>query len=50
MTKNMKKENFKNPQFCKKLPDMNMGPIIKMFDHLKAKILKANEFGLKSLE
>ena len=48
MTKNMKKGNVKNPQFCKKLP--NMGPIIKKFDHLKAKILKANEFGLKSLK
>ena len=50
MTKNMKKETVKNFQFCKKLPNMDMGPIIKMFDHLKAKILKANEFGLKSLE
>ena len=44
----MKKENVKNPQFSKKLPNMDMGPIIKKFDHLKAKILKANEFGLKS--
>ena len=35
--------------FVKKLPNMDMAPIIKMFDNLKAKILKANEFQLKSL-
>ena len=50
MTKNMKKENVKNSQFCKKLPNIGMGPIIKMFNNLEAKILKANEFWLKSLK
>ena len=32
-----------------KVPNLNMEPIIKMFENLKEKIRKADEFGLKSL-
>ena len=32
-----------------KMPKMDIGPIIKMFDHLKEKNCKADNFGLRSL-
>ena len=32
-----------------KVPNLNMEPIIKMFENLKEKIRKADEFGLRSL-
>ena len=32
-----------------KIPNMDADPIIKMFDHLKEKIQKADDFGLRSL-
>ena len=32
-----------------KVPNLNIEPIIKMFDNLKEKIRKADEFGLRSL-
>ena len=31
-----------------KVPNLNMEPIIKMFENLKEKIRKADEFGLKT--
>ena len=40
-------------QFIRKIrkcaKEFDMGPIIKMFDHLKPKILKADQHGLRSL-
>ena len=32
-----------------KIPNMDTAPIIKMFENLKPKIVKAAEFGLRSL-
>ena len=52
MTKNWKADNRAHlvEESRKKIQKMDINPIIKMFDHLKEKICKADNFELRSLQ
>ena len=52
MIKNIKENFDEKPKFINKMckiPNMDVNPIIKMFDHLKEIIQKADDLGLRSL-